>query len=220
MRSMVGSRRPTSFAEVHMPTRLQASRLCWLFLCSIALSGMALGQDPPPKITVRLWVVEVETDKLRNLGFDWSQITSNGEIKTTPVVAAGDIAIAGNWKTDARGFRGFLEALEHNSLARTLSEPTIVTLSGRKATLEIGQQTKFEATPTAIENQRVELEYRIELGQARELAGSTPLVIGSTVQVEAGQPCLISRTRGNSRSDNGKSRQTETLLLVQADRLP
>jgi hypothetical protein len=203
-----------------MPTSFPASRPCWLFCCAtliaISIVGTAFAQEPQPKVTVRMWVVEVEIDKLRNLGFDWSQITSGGKSVTTPVSTAGDVASAFA-STNATEFKGFLEALEQNSLARTLAEPTLATLSGRTASLEVGRQTKLEVTPTAIDGQQIELQYRIELANSGESPESAHFVNASTVQVEAGKPCLISTTRGTSPSANGKSRQTETLLLVQAD---
>jgi len=221
-----------------MPAFLPASRACWLFCCvslaaSVAFAPQVLGQQyvevaaPAPaaasssskKITVQLWVIEVETEKLRNLGFAWNQITSSGKWVTTPVSTAGEIANALG-TSSATEFRGFLKALEQNSLARTLAEPTLVTLSGREASLQVGEQTKLEVTPTALDDRHVQLTYQIEVGSEAQATEHPHLINGSTVQVEAGKPCLISHTRSSAQSANGKRRQTEILLLLQADRLP
>jgi hypothetical protein len=218
-----------------MPTRLPARRPCWLFCCvtlaaAVAFPPPVLGQkyveiaapattdsSSSKKISVRMWVVELKTDKLRSLGFDLSQITSRGSAVTSPLSTAGDVAIAVTSMKDAAGFEGFLKALEQNNLARTRAEPTIVTLSGRKASLAIGEQLQLEATPTALDDQRVELQYRIEVGSEAQASQSAHLVTASTVQVDVGKPCVISHSRGSSRSADGKIRPTETLVLVQAD---
>lgn len=202
-----------------MPTHLPASRTCWLFCCAtlaaaVAFPPLGLGQEyveiagrtadssSLKKITVQMWVVEVSTDKLRNLGFDWDVIRSTNKEGILPVEKLE-----------------FLKSLEQNNLARMLAEPTIATVSGRKASLAVGEQLKLDVTPTAIDDKHIQLQYRVEVGAAgREgIADATPFVAGSTVQVEAGKPCLVSQTRSSWQTANGKPRQTETLLMVQAD---
>jgi hypothetical protein len=205
-----------------MTTHVPASRTCWLFCCAsliaVAISRPAAGADPAaaaPKITVQMWVVEVSTDKLRNLGFDWSQITTRQEFKTPTIDSPA--ALADSFKVIGAGeFLGFIKALEQNNLARVLAEPTIATVSGRKASLAIGEQLKLDVTPTAIDDKHLQLQYRVEVG-GDSAASSAPLLAGSTVQIEPGKPYLISQTRSSWRAAGGKPRQTETLLLVLAE---
>jgi hypothetical protein len=219
-----------------MTTSLSASSKCWLFCCAafaaaVAFPPMGRGQEfveiagrtaadssSSKKITVHLWVVEVDTDKLRNLGFGWSQMNSRGEAKTRSVATVADLADASG-TSDASHSLVF-KGLEQNNLGRMIAEPTIATLSGRKASLTIGDHLQLDVTPTAIDDKNVQLQYRVEVGAAGgEAAGTTsaPLLAGSTVQVEVGRPCLVSQTRSSWQMADGKRRQTETLLLVRAD---
>jgi len=121
-----------------MPTSLPASRTCWLFCCA-ALAAAATFPLPgrsqefveiaarttasSRKITVQMWVVEVSTDKLRNLGFDWSQITARHETKSQSIDSGAAVAEAVK-SIGADQFLGFLRALEKNNLARILAEPS------------------------------------------------------------------------------------------------
>lgn len=217
-----------------MPTKLSASRACWLSFCAtifVALASppLGLGQEyveiagrtaadlsSSKKITVHLWVVEVDTDKLRNLGFEWSQIKARNETTTRSVSSIGDLADAVSAAGDLRGFQRFLKALEQNNLARTLSQPTITTLSGRPASLAVGE-LQLDVTPTVIDDNRVQLQYRIEVGRETPPTASTPFIAGSTIEAEAGKPCLVSQTRSSWLAASGKTRQVDTLLFVQAD---
>jgi Flp pilus assembly secretin CpaC len=176
----------------------------------------AADSSSSKKITVHLWVVELDTDKLRNLGFDWSQIKARGETTAVSVSTIGELGAAVSAVGDLRELQGFLKALEQNNLARTLSQPTITTLSGRQASFAVGPM-ELDVTPAVIDGQRVQLQYRIEVSPEAAPAASARFIAGSTVQVEAGKPCLVSQTRSSWLAASGKSRQTETLLFVQAD---
>jgi hypothetical protein len=208
-----------------MPTRRSASRECWLFFCAtlmtLAMSWVAMGQETakgPPRITVQLWIVEVSTDKLRKLGFDWSQISSQQAFKTQSIDSVAALAEATKG-LDANEFLGFLKALEKNNLARLHAEPTIATRSGRQASLFIDDHLQLDVTPTVIDDQHVQLQYRIELsaGEGNGSGTASPLSAGSTVLVDVEKLCLVSQTLSSWQEANGKRRQTETLLLVRAD---
>jgi pilus assembly protein CpaC len=102
------------------------------------------------KILLHTKVMEISRTKLRNLGFDWAQISSGGGFisqsvsgliepigtltgRAGPTVRFGVVGEGGQ-------FYGFVEALRQNNLARLLAEPTLVTLDGRPATFNVGGQ--------------------------------------------------------------------------------
>ena len=58
----------------------------------------------------------------------------------------------------AERFLGFLEALRVNELARFLAEPTIATLDGRPASLNVAEATKLDVVPIVRGDGRVLLE--------------------------------------------------------------
>jgi pilus assembly protein CpaC len=102
------------------------------------------------KILLHVKVLEVSRTKLRNLGFDWAQLSS-GIVQsvsgTLPAVASGGaispLMPAGTSTlrfgiAPGSTFTGFLEALRENDLARLMAEPTLVTLDGRPATFNVG----------------------------------------------------------------------------------
>jgi len=102
------------------------------------------------KILLHVKVLEISRTKLRNLGFDWAQLSS-GIVQsvsgTLPAVAQGTaispLMPAGTSTlrfgiAPGSTFVGFLEALRENDLARLMAEPTLVTLDGRPATFNVG----------------------------------------------------------------------------------
>src|SRR6185295_7108460 len=115
------------------------------------INGMTVGGVQ--QVVLHVKVMEVSRTKLRNLGFDWANISSNGFVvqgasSLVPASATGLIApvpLSANTLrfalTDGgNSFQGFLEALERNNLAQLLSEPTLTTVSGRPASFLVGGQ--------------------------------------------------------------------------------
>jgi pilus assembly protein CpaC len=102
------------------------------------------------KILLHVKVMEISRTKLRNLGFDWAQLSAGGSFVTqsvstllqTPGTLTGNTGATVRFGVvDSGGqFYGFIEALRQNNLARLLAEPTLVTLDGRPATFNVGGQ--------------------------------------------------------------------------------
>lgn len=117
------------------------------------------------QVLLHVKVMEVSRTKLRSLGFDWVQMSGNNIIRssvsglitsasaasmtydpvtqivtTTPASiktnGADTLALAVLSGTDA--FFGVLEALRQDNLMKVLSEPTLVTVSGRPAQFQVG----------------------------------------------------------------------------------
>jgi len=102
------------------------------------------------KILLHVKVLEISRTKLRNLGFDWAQLSSgivqsvSGVLPTlaqgtalSPLMAPGTATLRFGVAPGST-FVGFLEALRENDLARLMAEPTLVTLDGRPATFNVG----------------------------------------------------------------------------------
>jgi pilus assembly protein CpaC len=102
------------------------------------------------KILLHTKVMEISRTKLRNLGFDWAQISSGGSFISQGVsgllqplgtiTGGGGPTVRFGVLSSGGDFFGFVEALRQNELARLLAEPTIVTLDGRPATFNVGGQ--------------------------------------------------------------------------------
>lgn len=107
------------------------------------------------QVLLHLKVMEVSRTKLRELGFDWAQLSGNNTIrssaaglltKVTPATGSNPISVttAGSETMflavldGANAFFGVLDALRHDSLMKVLSEPTLVTVSGRPAQFQVG----------------------------------------------------------------------------------
>jgi len=93
------------------------------------------------KVLLHVKVMEISRTKLRNLGFDWAQISAGGGyisqgvsgILQAPGTVTGTQGATVRFGIIGNGgsFFGFVEALRQNELARLLAEPTLVTLDGR-----------------------------------------------------------------------------------------
>ena len=107
---------------------------------------------------VRVKVYEVSRTKLRNLGFDWAQVSSGGSVVWSGVngllnSSAGFGAPAGAPDNlfkfsiaGANAFYGVLNALREDSLAKLTSEPNVVASSGRPAYVLVGGEYGYQTT--------------------------------------------------------------------------
>jgi pilus assembly protein CpaC len=100
------------------------------------------------KILLHVKVMEISRTKLRNLGFDWAQLSTGSSfisqgvsgILQNPGTQVGTQGATVRFGVVGSGgeFYGFVEALRQNQLARLLAEPTLVTLDGRPANFNVG----------------------------------------------------------------------------------
>jgi pilus assembly protein CpaC len=115
------------------------------------INGMTVGGVQ--QVVLHVKVMEVSRTKLRSLGFDWANISSNGFvvqgasslIPASPTGLSSPVPLGSSTLRFAvtngtENFQGFLEALERNNLAQLLSEPTLTTVSGRPASFLVGGQ--------------------------------------------------------------------------------
>jgi len=102
------------------------------------------------QVLLHVRVIEVSRTKLRTLGFDFASFSGGGDIIssisgliTGADSAARTVTNAGNTLSFSivdgnAAFFGFLEALRQNELLKILAEPTLVTVSGRPASFQVG----------------------------------------------------------------------------------
>jgi len=145
------------------------------------------------KVLLHVKVMEVSRTKLRNLGFDWAQISSGGGFVSQSVsgLLQAPGTLTGNAGATVRfgvigdggEFYGFLEALRQNNLAKLMAEPTLTTLDGRPASFNVGGEvpipmqqalgvttvqyrqfgTRIDFVPIVLGNGTIRLEIRPEV---------------------------------------------------------
>ncbi|MCL4194301.1 MAG: pilus assembly protein N-terminal domain-containing protein [Thermoguttaceae bacterium] len=158
------------------------------------------------QVLLHVKAMEVSRTKLRNQGMDWAQISDGSVVMSTVSglinsVTPGSVSVSGGLTTitsptmatagsptfmfsvvdGTNAFFGVLDALEQNQLAKTLSEPTLVTVSGRPAYFRVGGEipliqpgtaeqpptfqfveygTRVDFVPIVLGNGRIRLEVR------------------------------------------------------------
>ena len=184
------------------------------------INGMTVGGVQ--QVVLHVKVMEVSRTKLRNLGFDWAAISSNGFVVqgaaglvpasvtalSQPVPLTSD-TLRFAVTNGTENFNGFLEALERNNLAQLLSEPTLTTVSGRPASFLVGGQIPI---PVPQSLGVTTIEYR-DFGTKIDFV---PIVLGNgkvrldvRAEVTEVDPS-ISATIGNGSFPAFRSRNAET----------
>jgi pilus assembly protein CpaC len=114
------------------------------------------------QILLHVKVVEVDREKIRNLGFDFASLTGGGFLASSisnllapnAAVTSGALgSVVGNGDTLRFGivsgntsFFGFLDALRREDLLKILADPTLVTVSGRPAQFHVGGEIPYPST--------------------------------------------------------------------------
>ena len=192
------------------------------------------------QIMLKVKVMEVSRTKLRTLGVDWANISSSGSVVASSVsglitsattsggvgsVVSGGTAGGETFKVAVvdgnNAFFTFLEALERNSLAKILADPTIVAISGRPAHFNVGGElpiiipsglgqttveykkfgTQVDFLPIVLGNGNIRLEVRprvSEIDDTRSVSIGTFTVpalrvreVDTGVELKAGQTLAI-----------------------------
>ena len=209
------------------------------------INNMAVGGVQ--QVLLHVKVMEVSRTKLRQLGFDWAKITGANVITSGPtglvtdytddVLSMGGLpgtvpgkaglrsaassTFAFNVVDGASAFFGVLDALRQDNLMKIMSEPTLVTVSGRPASFNSGGEipvpepqslgtisiswkkygTQIDFVPIVLGNGKIRLEVRPRVS---ELDPTQSLTIGGTtvpgikmreadtgVEIQAGQTLAI-----------------------------
>ncbi|MBT7734584.1 MAG: type II secretion system protein GspD, partial [Verrucomicrobia bacterium] len=105
---------------------------------------------PARQVVIEALVVEVDTDKLDELGVNYALQREEFNL-TADVNQAGLLPFVGqfddHWKNDWKGFSAGLRALTQTVHAEILSNPSVLVLNGRQARIQVGQQVP---TSTAV----------------------------------------------------------------------
>jgi hypothetical protein len=182
--------------------KLQARRIAaWQFaaylLAACAIQTCESAEPERVMVEVKFRVVEVATTKLRSVGFDWHTISGDESLREPPQ------------------FGKFLEALAENNLAKTLAEPMIATMSGRQASLNVANRM-IGVTPTAMEDDRIRLEYRIATQIPARNGQATPFESASTTELKSGEAHLLSETHSQTYDGDGKKHETTIYVVAEA----
>jgi pilus assembly protein CpaC len=180
------------------------------------------------QVLLHIKVYEVSRTKLRNLGFDFAQLSATGGFVTSSIsqilAGGGSTAVAGpstfafQAVSGGSSFFGILNALREDNLAKVLSEPTLVTQSGRPAYFRVGGEipysvsqglgavsiewknygTRVDFVPFVLGNGKIRLEVRPQVSEVDNtrstVAGVPAIKVRETdtgVELEAGQTLAI-----------------------------
>jgi pilus assembly protein CpaC len=186
------------------------------------------------QVLLHVKVMEVSRTKLRDLGFDWVKLTGGnvvasgisgllqaaGGVSTGPATS-GTQTFQFNIVNGSAAFFGLLEALRQDNLAKILAEPTLVTVSGRPASFNVGGEipvpvpqslgtisieykkygTQLDFVPIVLGNGQIRLEVRprvSEIDPSRSVTIASTTVPGlrsreveTGVEMKAGQTLAI-----------------------------
>ncbi len=180
------------------------------------------------QVLLHIKVYEVSRTKLRNLGFDFAQFSTAGGFVASSIssilAGGGSTAVAGpstfafQAVSGSSTFFGILNALRQHDLAKVLSEPTLVTQSGRPAYFRVGGEipysvsqglgavsiewknygTRVDFVPFVLGNGKIRLEVRpqvSEVDNTRSSVAGVPAIkvreVDTGVELEAGQTLAI-----------------------------
>lgn len=187
-------------------------------------------------VMLHVKILELHVDKMRQLGLDFE----------TP---AGKSALDENINqvTMDKSFQQMLEALRQNGLVKVLAEPTLVTLSGRPATVQTGGEipvavpqesgkvavefrqfgTKIDCVPVVVGNNRIRLEMRpslTELDPAQsvkvngvDVPGLRTRHVDTAVEIKVGETMVLGGLTSERKVEGKKGQKTAMLMTVTAE---
>lgn len=132
----------------------------------------------PSMIVVNVELLEVSRTKMRRLGLDVHDFTG-GSVAPASFDGAFEEANGVVRMESGPGVAEFIKALKTNGVAKTLAEPTVATVSGRRSVIRVGGAfpmpvppesaelrkwgTELDVLAEALGNNRVRLHLRLEL---------------------------------------------------------
>ncbi len=167
-----------------------------------------LTVEAPIQVTLHVRIAEMSRQVVRNLGINWSALSTIGSIAGTPALllnannnllscggGAGFIGVC-----PGANFNGVIDALARDNLAQVLAEPNLTVMSGQAASFQVGgeypipvSQKNGEVTiayknygvmltfvPTVFNNGRINLHVKPEVSETNN-QNSVQLVGGNSV---------------------------------------
>ena len=115
-----------------------------------------LSIDAPLQVTLSVRIAQMSRNVVRNLGINWSAISSFGNIATLPAASlnvngstlacAASGAATGGAACPGLGFSGVIDALARDNLAHVLAEPNLTVISGQPASFQVGGEYPVPTT--------------------------------------------------------------------------
>jgi Flp pilus assembly secretin CpaC len=208
--------------------------------------------DQSKAVVVELQMLEIDCNKLRNLGFEFS--SSSGEHSCSTVEALVKVAGKSNNEIcgdsgffgvldNANGLMGCLKALEEEGIVKVLSNPTVMAVSGRPASFQMGGEipipggdgrvleyrklgTELNLVPIITEGNQLRLEVRArhsELDKSRDakvagytIPGLRVSEVDTGVEMKSGQTWIVGGMASN-RTDGDKQTPVELLMIVKPE---
>jgi Flp pilus assembly secretin CpaC len=169
---------------------LLEEKLAELARLQIEVDALRAATRTPSMIVVHVELLEVSRTKMRRLGLDVEDLKGRGftpaRFDTAAKEAEGTIRIE-----SGPGVEEFIKALKENGVAKTLAEPTIATVSGRRSVIRVGGEfpmpvppesaevrtwgTELDVLAEALGNNRVRLNLRLELSEPSGDDASKPM---------------------------------------------
>ena len=185
-----------------------------------------LEVSKPRQIRVRIRIAEVNTEAIKNIGFQWfgpqgqvqyaMQYVGGGSIVNGFIPTASEFGAAGSTISPSTvSLTMLLDMLITKSYGRLLSEPTLVTFSGKEASFLVGEEipivqqlpqsftvefkevgVRMKIKPTADSENRINTTIHAEVSQVIGTGANSIPIIGAktadtTLQVNDGQTIVI-----------------------------
>jgi len=123
---------------------------------------------PARQVVIEALVVEVDTDKLDKIGFNYSlnrndfslSAQDNQQVELPFIGKFDDLGMVDEeGYTLRKGFSASLEALTKTVHAEILSNPSVLVLNGRQARIQVGQQVPSSKSVATVSHVRSGVEY-------------------------------------------------------------
>ena len=216
----------TLVLDGHVENELQAQRAAQIASAYKDKVVNLVEVEKPRQIRVRTRIAEVNTDAIKNVGLQWfgpqgqvqyaMQYIGGGSIVHGLIPTASEFGqVGGTIQPNTVTLTVLLDLLISKSYARLLSEPTLVTFSGKEASFLVGQQipivqqlpqsftvefkevgVRMKVKPTADSENRINTTIHAEVSQVSGASVNGIPIINSktadtTLQVNDGQTIVI-----------------------------
>ncbi len=169
------------------------------------------------QVALQVKVIEVSRTKLRKAGFDWQQISGVNNLAVGLGKFVNTATIGFSVTDGANSLTAVMDLLREDKLAKLLSEPTLITSSGRPAMFQVGGEigyiisgttsdakaafktygTQIDFLPVVLGNGRINLQVRAMISEndpANSVLGVPALKTRQAetgVELKAGQTLAI-----------------------------
>jgi len=205
----LGPEPPTSLPIVFICASSAASSEPTATAAIVSTQAAPAADQPAPALqalTIKLKVVAVNSDKLKQLGYKWSPGAPPGDKQFS---AEPFVLLSKGKPIPTDQLEGVLESLHQKGLVRIIADPTLVTLDGRPASLHLGT-AQVDMVPHLLPSGRVKFECRLKTAESAERTVDTELELGKTG--------LLRNTPIDPRVAP-RPPETETLILARVDLL-